>query len=68
MAWSSCSRTALVQNLNLGLGSCLYNVPDPTRMVSGPQCGNDIVEQGEECDCGFPDQCNRLGIQLAISV
>ena len=24
---------------------------------TGPLCGNLIVEEGEECDCGFLDEC-----------
>ena len=59
MAWSSCSEVALQQNLNLGIGNCLYNVPHASRIVGGQQCGNDIVEQGEQCDCGYPEQCKR---------
>lgn len=32
--------------------SCLFS------SESGqPICGNGMVEQGEECDCGYSDQC-----------
>ena len=25
-----------------------------------PLCGNQIREENEECDCGFPDDCEKL--------
>ena len=35
------------------------NVPDPKTLYGGPHCGNEIIEKGEECDCGYPDECTR---------
>lgn len=42
-----------------GKDHCLTNVPNPSKMVGGPLCGNEIVEFGEECDCGYPQFCER---------
>lgn len=32
---------------------CLFNVPQPDRLLGGPRCGNLYVERGERCDCGL---------------
>ncbi|XP_076825747.1 uncharacterized protein LOC143471228 isoform X2 [Clavelina lepadiformis] len=55
--WSTCSKLYLEASLNLGLGSCLLNVPEPNHIHFGSECGNDIVEEGEECDCGHDYDC-----------
>ena len=57
--WSNCSAAYLQQNLRFGLKSCLLNIPDPSTVYGGPECGNEILEQGEECDCGTPETCPR---------
>jgi hypothetical protein len=31
----------------------------PEKLFSGPVCGNNFVEKGEECDCGLPHHCNN---------
>ncbi|XP_029791908.1 disintegrin and metalloproteinase domain-containing protein 15 isoform X6 [Suricata suricatta] len=54
--FSNCSRRALEQALLGGLGGCLFE-----RLSGLPSmaavCGNTLVEPGEQCDCGFPDEC-----------
>ncbi|XP_040854791.1 disintegrin and metalloproteinase domain-containing protein 15 [Ochotona curzoniae] len=54
--FSNCSRWALEKALLDGMGSCLFE-----RQSSLPAmaafCGNMLVDPGEQCDCGFPDDC-----------
>jgi len=49
--WSQCSKDELQRSFDIGLDYCLHNVPE-TIYDSTPDCGNGIVDQGEECDCG----------------
>ena len=59
-AWSQCSRDHLYSSMRRGIGSCLMNVPDKSTLYGGPKCGNEIIEKDEECDCGSPEDCDRL--------
>jgi len=59
-SWSHCSLDYLRKGLQKGLGNCLMNVPEASTLVGGPRCGNEIIEMGEECDCGSVDDCTSL--------
>ncbi|PVD30597.1 hypothetical protein C0Q70_09869 [Pomacea canaliculata] len=55
--WSSCSQNALHEAFELGMDYCLRN--QPRIIFDGPVCGNGFVEDGEECDCGLPEDCGN---------
>ncbi|XP_043940271.1 disintegrin and metalloproteinase domain-containing protein 9 [Protopterus annectens] len=57
--FSSCSLEDF-ERLILGKsGNCLLNIPKPDETYSLPYCGNKLVDAGEECDCGTPEECEK---------
>lgn len=49
--WSECSLKYLYKGFSHGLGdACLFD--QPNELFGGARCGNSIVEDGEQCDCG----------------
>ncbi|XP_066465026.1 disintegrin and metalloproteinase domain-containing protein 15 isoform X3 [Eleutherodactylus coqui] len=57
LEFSNCSMKDLVTSLHQGGGICLFNVPSPGSVYGKPTCGNLLVEDGEQCDCGLLQDC-----------
>ncbi|ESO09626.1 hypothetical protein HELRODRAFT_120989, partial [Helobdella robusta] len=55
--WSVCSKNQFAEVLEQGMDYCLHNLPD--KLVDGPVCGNGFREEGEQCDCGLPEDCDN---------
>ncbi|XP_055911634.1 disintegrin and metalloproteinase domain-containing protein unc-71 isoform X1 [Eupeodes corollae] len=53
--FSECSKKDYIDALRTGHGLCLLNKPNEIEMRRN--CGNKIVEEDEECDCGTFEEC-----------
>ncbi|XP_060239198.1 disintegrin and metalloproteinase domain-containing protein 26A-like [Meriones unguiculatus] len=53
--FSNCSYNEMFTAI--GRRSCLYNIPDLLVIAKNQTCGNNLVEEGEQCDCGTPESC-----------
>ncbi|KAM9095548.1 disintegrin and metalloproteinase domain-containing protein 1a-like [Sarcophilus harrisii] len=55
--FSNCSLWSFQEMLNRGWGTCLDRKPKPMSPFGRSYCGNKVVEEGEECDCGDGPGC-----------
>ncbi|XP_012370091.1 ADAM DEC1 [Octodon degus] len=39
---------------------CILQAPSPEHIMTKPVCGNQLLEVGEDCDCGSPEKCADL--------
>nr|CAJ01683.1 Group III snake venom metalloproteinase [Echis ocellatus] len=59
MYFSDCSQEQYQFFLDNYKPDCTLIRPPRTDIVSPPVCGNDLLEKGEECDCGSPENCQN---------
>uniref|UniRef100_A0A6J0SQD1 Zinc metalloproteinase-disintegrin-like NaMP n=1 Tax=Pogona vitticeps TaxID=103695 RepID=A0A6J0SQD1_9SAUR len=57
--FSSCSLQDFQKYIMDQTPMCITNMPLPREIVANPVCGNAFVEEGEECDCGSPEECTN---------
>uniref|UniRef100_A0A8C4YQY5 ADAM metallopeptidase domain 18 n=1 Tax=Gopherus evgoodei TaxID=1825980 RepID=A0A8C4YQY5_9SAUR len=55
--FSNCSIEDFQSFIANGEGECLLNKPYLNASYRAPVCGNKIVEEGEDCDCGTRKDC-----------
>lgn len=59
IVFSNCSYSSYHRLINEGNTDCLKIPPDDAKLYPLKYCGNNIVEPGEQCDCGSRVGCER---------
>nr|XP_005991939.1 PREDICTED: disintegrin and metalloproteinase domain-containing protein 28 [Latimeria chalumnae] len=57
--FSICSLQNFQNFIVTKMPQCMRNMPSAEDIVADPVCGNNFQEQGEECDCGTPEECKN---------
>ncbi|KAG7212536.1 hypothetical protein KM043_012842 [Ampulex compressa] len=56
--FSNCSTTDYINALRVGDDICLFNKPN--EVPASTSCGNRIIDDGEQCDCGSIEECQQF--------
>ncbi|XP_069622755.1 disintegrin and metalloproteinase domain-containing protein 28-like isoform X1 [Ranitomeya imitator] len=57
IAFTSCSIEDMRNFIYSYFPDCLLNIPQTSQVLTPPVCGNKFIENGEQCDCGEPQEC-----------
>ncbi|XP_061911325.1 disintegrin and metalloproteinase domain-containing protein 9 [Entelurus aequoreus] len=58
-SFSRCSASDFEALVRGGRGACLINQPSNPDVFGSASCGNGLLEEGEECDCGTTLECQN---------
>nr|XP_029502785.1 disintegrin and metalloproteinase domain-containing protein 9-like [Oncorhynchus nerka] len=64
--FSDCSASDFERLVLRGGGVCLLNQPSQSNIVSVAKCGNGMLEEGEDCDCGTPQVLSDSPVFLSV--
>ncbi|XP_006880177.1 PREDICTED: disintegrin and metalloproteinase domain-containing protein 8 [Elephantulus edwardii] len=57
--FSQCSQADYEAFADTPQTECLLGELDTSKLISDPLCGNKLLERGEQCDCGSPQECKN---------
>lgn len=64
--FSTCSADDFENFILNGQGNCLRNPPKTSHVYKEPVCGNNVLDNNEECDCGKPQVMNEIQLDTVM--